>query len=128
VQKVRVRGRDIIAQLLLLERTEGERTNFIRSPDHTPFRGAGNRGTRGSITPSLLDGLRVLVDDEAGMLELMRAILEQYGAQVTAVTEAKRRSVLTANPGEYDVLLSDIGMPDQDGYALIRQVRHLVPS
>jgi len=33
--------------------------------------------------------------------------------------------VLTANPGEYDVLLSDIGMPDQDGYALIRQVRAL---
>ena len=33
--------------------------------------------------------------------------------------------MLTANPGEYDVLLSDIGMPDEDGYALIRQVRAL---
>ena len=74
-----------------------------------------------------LSGLRVLVvDDEAGMLELLKTILEQYSAQVTAVGSAKEAiAVLTANPGEYDALLSDIGMPNEDGYALIRQVREL---
>ncbi|MEI2579408.1 ATP-binding response regulator [Scytonema sp. PRP1] len=77
-------------------------------------------------TPTLL-GVRVLVvDDEAGLLELLTTILEQYGAQVMAVTSAKEAiAILRANPGEYDVLLSDIGMPDEDGYALIRQVRAL---
>ena len=60
------------------------------------------------------------------MLELLKTILEQYSAQVTAVGSAKEAiAVLTANPGEYDVLLSDIGMPNEDGYALIRQVREL---
>lgn len=74
-----------------------------------------------------LDGLRVLVvDDEMGMLELLTMILEQYGAQVTAVASGEEAiAVLTANPREHDVLLSDIGMPHEDGYALIRQVRAL---
>ncbi len=76
--------------------------------------------------PTLL-GLRVLVvDDEAGILELLKTILEEYRAQVMAVTSAKEAIArLRANPLEYDVLLSDIGMPDEDGYALIRQVRAL---
>ena len=84
-------------------------------------------GERKNINPSLLDGLRVLVvDDEAGILELLKTILEQYAAQVTAVASAKEAiAALTANPGEYDVLLSDIGMPNEDGYALICQVRAL---
>jgi two-component system CheB/CheR fusion protein len=78
-----------------------------------------------SIQP--LEGLRVLVvDDEAGILELLKTIVEQYGAEVTAVGSAKEAiAVLTANPGQHDVLLSDIGMPNEDGYALIRQVRAL---
>jgi two-component system, chemotaxis family, CheB/CheR fusion protein len=76
--------------------------------------------------PTLL-GLRVLVvDDEAGLLELLKTMLEEYGAQVTAVTSAKEAiAQLRANPLEYDILLSDIGMPHEDGYALIRQVRAL---
>jgi two-component system CheB/CheR fusion protein len=78
-------------------------------------------------SPLSLEGLRVLVvDDEAGILELLTMILEQYGAQVTAVASGEEAiAALTANPGEHDVLLSDIGMPHEDGYALIRQVRAL---
>jgi two-component system, chemotaxis family, CheB/CheR fusion protein len=45
---------------------------------------------------------------------------------VTAVGSAKEAiSELIAHPQNYDVLLSDIGMPEQDGYALIRQIRAL---
>jgi len=105
-------GATFTVQLPLLERVGGV---------------GGVGGERKNVNPSLLDGLRVLVvDDEAGILELLKTILEQYAAQVTAVASAKEAiATLTANPGEYDVLLSDIGMPDEDGYALIRQVREL---
>jgi two-component system CheB/CheR fusion protein len=107
-------GATFTVQLPLLKTTKRKKTNFTSSPHHP-------------ITPSLLDGLRVLVvDDEAGILELLKTILEQYAAQVTAVTSAKEAiAALIAHPEEYDVLLSDIGMPDEDGYALIRQVREL---
>ncbi|MBW4640002.1 MAG: PAS domain-containing protein [Gloeocapsa sp. UFS-A4-WI-NPMV-4B04] len=107
-------GATFTVQLPLLKTTKRKKTNFTPSP-HQP------------INPALLDGLRVLVvDDEPGLLELLKTILEQYAAHVTAVASAKEAIAhLTANPGEYDVLLSDIGMPDEDGYALIRQVREL---
>ena len=51
--------------------------------------------------------------------------LEQYGATVTSfATAAEALQSLQANP-QYHVLLSDIGMPAQDGWMLIRQVRAL---
>ncbi|MBW4635329.1 MAG: response regulator [Iphinoe sp. HA4291-MV1] len=54
------------------------------------------------------------------------AILEQYGATVTEVASAsKALATLRANPEQYDLLLSDISMSEEDGYALIRQVRAL---
>jgi len=43
-----VRGQGHSSAAAAASRDRGERTNFIRSPGHTPFRGAGNRGTRGS--------------------------------------------------------------------------------
>ena len=81
-------------------------------------------------TMPTLSGVRLLVvDDEAGILELLKTILEQYRAFVTAVSSAQEaRAVLSTHPLKYDVLLSDIGMPGEDGYALIRQVRALDPE
>jgi hypothetical protein len=72
-----------------------------------------------------LDGVRVLVvDDEADALDLVAAILEQAGAQVTiaASANAARESLAHALP---DVLVSDLGMPNEDGYSLIRSIRAL---
>ena len=67
-----------------------------------------------------------MVEDDAGLLELIVTILELYGAEVTEVNSAKNAiASLTNNPGKYDVLLSDIGMPNEDGYSLLRQVREL---
>jgi two-component system, chemotaxis family, CheB/CheR fusion protein len=76
--------------------------------------------------PSLA-GVRVLVvDDAADIRELSIGLLETYGVTVTAVASAKEAlAEIAANPHSYDVLLSDIGMPEQDGYALIRQIRAL---
>ncbi|MBX9256886.1 PAS domain-containing protein [Desmonostoc muscorum CCALA 125] len=74
-----------------------------------------------------LDGLRVLlVDDEPSVRELFTTVLEVCGVEVTAVASAREAlSTLMANPGGYDLLLSDISMPEEDGYTLIRQVRAL---
>ncbi|MBW4512977.1 MAG: PAS domain-containing protein [Scytonematopsis contorta HA4267-MV1] len=76
--------------------------------------------------PSLA-GIRVLVvDDMANVRELFTTVLEEYEATVTSVASASEALArLRANPSGYDVLLSDISMPGEDGYALIRQVRQL---
>lgn len=70
-----------------------------------------------------LSGVRVLlVDDNPDSREFVAFVLEQAGASVTAVPSA-----LTALEGltqlEFDAVVSDIGMPEMDGYALIRQIR-----
>ncbi|MEA5552162.1 PAS domain S-box protein [Anabaena cylindrica UHCC 0172] len=74
---------------------------------------------------SILEGLRVLiVDDEADARHLLTTILGQYGAQVMAVSSAPE--AITALPEFHpDILVSDIGMPQEDGYTLIRKIRSL---
>jgi signal transduction histidine kinase len=77
-----------------------------------------------SETPSL-DGLRVLVvDDESDARELVSAILESRGAVVTAVASGAE-ALAAIRSHRPDVLLSDIAMPGEDGYELIRKVRSL---
>ncbi|MEG4532010.1 chemotaxis protein CheB [Microcoleus sp. D2_18a_D3] len=78
------------------------------------------------IVPSL-EGLHILVvDDQIDTRELLAFVLESYGAEVLTVASARSAIVaLTENPGKYDVLISDIGMPQEDGYFLIREVRTL---
>ena len=78
------------------------------------------------IVPSLA-GLHILaVDDRIDTRELLEFVFESYGAQVLTVTSARSAiAAMTENPGKYDVLISDIGMPEEDGYFLIREVRTL---
>jgi CheY-like chemotaxis protein len=75
--------------------------------------------------PSELDGLRVLVvDDEADTCDLLQFILEGCGAQVRTASSAAAALEAIAEE-RFDVLISDLGMPDEDGYSLITQVRAL---
>ena len=72
-----------------------------------------------------LDGLRVIVvDDEVDSREFIIAALEQCGAQVTGVGSAQE-AIEAVSQLKADVLVSDIGMPGEDGYSLIRKVRAL---
>jgi len=72
-----------------------------------------------------LAGLRVLVvDDEPDARELTTTILSEGGAIVVAASSAAHALKLLAEQ-QLDVMLSDIGMPEQDGYELIRRVRQL---
>nr|WP_242033696.1 ATP-binding protein [Phormidium sp. FACHB-592] len=76
--------------------------------------------------PSLAGLTILVVDDEVDSLDLNRWTLEDAGATVVAVTAARDAiAALRASPRRYDVLLADIGMPDEDGLMLIRQVRSL---
>ncbi|MEG4022714.1 MULTISPECIES: ATP-binding protein [unclassified Microcoleus] len=75
-----------------------------------------------------LEGLQILVvEDEADALELLSTILAKYGADVMAVASVKEALTIieTATDRSPDVLVSDIGMPDEDGYSLIRKLRQL---
>jgi PAS domain S-box-containing protein len=78
-----------------------------------------------ALDASALDGLKILVlDDDADSLELVAFMLEQHGATVTAVSSATE--VLRILPeSKPDLLVSDIGMPQMDGYMLLRQIRLL---
>ena len=75
-----------------------------------------------------LSGLRVLVvDDDPDTLEILQLMLSQYGAEVrtaASVVEALK-TFLVWKPA---VLVSDIGMPNEDGYSLIGKIRNLSPE
>lgn len=70
-----------------------------------------------------LAGIRVLVvDDDRDCCQMIVFILEHFGAQAQAVNSAVE-ALSTLEGFQPDVLISDIGMPEQDGYMLLQQVR-----
>lgn len=72
-----------------------------------------------------LQGLKILVvDDEADTRELIQEVLKECGADV--VTSSSAADALTAiEQHQPDILISDLGMPDEDGYSLISKIRAL---
>ncbi|MCW5315021.1 response regulator [Nostoc sp. KVJ3] len=82
------------------------------------------------LTPNSLplSGVRILVvDDDADSRDFVAFVLEQDGAFVIAVSSALEALERLAQV-KLDVLVSDIGMPEMDGYMLIHQVRTLIPE
>ncbi|MEP0855240.1 response regulator [Trichocoleus sp. DQ-U1] len=85
-------------------------------------------GSESSVGSALLDGVRVLVvDDDTDTREFLTFMLEQYGAEAIAAASAQEafERIPQVRP---DVLVSDIGMPDEDGYSLLGKVRKLDAS
>jgi PAS domain S-box-containing protein len=79
-------------------------------------------------TPPALVGLRVLlVDDDEDALKLLTVLLKRHGAEVAAAASAAAVPALLENVRP-DVLVSDVGMPGEDGYSLIRRIRALGPE
>ncbi|MGH8322961.1 MAG: response regulator, partial [Steroidobacteraceae bacterium] len=73
---------------------------------------------------SPLAGLRILVvDDEADARTLARRVLEERGAEVVAVGSAAEALEAAAGNCEMSVVVSDIGMPEHDGYELMTRMR-----
>ncbi|MDX2230002.1 MAG: response regulator [Leptolyngbyaceae cyanobacterium bins.349] len=95
--------------------------SLLQSNDQFPL---DHTALREDPMPSL-QGLKILVvDDEEDSRTFIATLLELYGATVLAVSSAKEVPQLLQDT-PVDVLVSDIGMPDQDGYSLMQQVRTL---
>jgi CheY-like chemotaxis protein len=78
-----------------------------------------------SVPGARLDGVAVLlVEDDRDTLEAMTMALEAIGARVSATTSALE-AMSAFSDGAPDVVVSDIGMPHEDGYALLRRMREI---
>jgi signal transduction histidine kinase len=90
---------------------------------------AGRAAVRATTAPAeqppVLTGVTVLlVDDDPSALGFVQSALEQYGATVVTASSAREaRERFTRQPP--DVLVSDLRMPDEDGLALIREIREI---
>ncbi|MEP0833853.1 ATP-binding protein [Microcoleus sp. AS-A8] len=93
-----------------------------------PIQSSANQNGQSSKPSSDLNGIQVLVvDDEPDSREFVAFVLEQAGANVLTATTADEALTMLIR-SEPNVLLSDIGMPDMDGYMLMQQVRALPPD
>ncbi|HEX5888929.1 MAG TPA: PAS domain S-box protein [Pyrinomonadaceae bacterium] len=80
------------------------------------------RSKRGSVR---LDGVHVmLVEDDDDSRKLLGTMLKRYGARVTP-TKSAAEALSVFSSDVPDILISDIGMPDQDGYEFIQKLRAL---
>ncbi|HWQ32107.1 MAG TPA: PAS domain S-box protein [Blastocatellia bacterium] len=115
---------------------EGLGATFIVS---LPLRAVQRQAERRTETPEwdgqlrntgLLEGLHVLVvDDEEDSRQLVRTTLEHFGARVTtAASVGETLAVFTSGDRLPDVLVSDIGLPDEDGYSLMTRLRERAPE
>jgi CheY-like chemotaxis protein len=74
--------------------------------------------------PERLDGVKILVvDDELDTRELLNTMLVKCGAEVTIAASANVALDLVSRH-KFDVIVSDIGMPDIDGYELMERIRN----
>jgi PAS domain S-box-containing protein len=105
---------------------EGRGATFVvRLPLAGVRRGAAEARDHDSAALPRLDGVRVLVvDDEPEARDLLRAIISRCGAEVTEAGSAAEALELVGR-ARPDVIVSDIGMPDEDGYILARRLRAL---
>jgi len=98
------------------------RLPILTSPRVRQLRSRAAEG-RPPLPLERLDRLHVLVvEDNADGREIMTIVIEQSGGRVTAVASAGE-ALAALDSLQPDVLVSDIGLPDEDGYALIRRLR-----
>jgi signal transduction histidine kinase/CheY-like chemotaxis protein len=112
------RGATFAVRLPVAGRGREESVAAARSEE--PVEAPARRATMPSLA-----GVHVLVvDDEPDARELIEHILRQCGADVSLASSAEE-AIASLQERRPDVLLSDIGMPGEDGYSLIRRVRSL---
>jgi len=113
---------------------EGKGTTFTVT---LPFVGVVSQNEPESVHPTQgeevisfdglpsLQGLKVLVvDDEADTRELIREVLKECGSEVITSNSAAD-ALVALEEHKPDILISDLGMPDEDGYSLISKIRAL---
>ena len=91
------------------------------SPDELRDKAAGVR-LASENPPSLLGVRALFVDDEADVRELITMTLAQGGAEVRTVASATE-ALAACDEWQPDILIADIGMPEEDGYTLMKKLR-----
>ena len=103
--------------LMAIQIAPDEEISTIGKPLHS--------GSSNEAASVQLEDVRVLVvDDQEDARHLIAAVLEGCGAHVTTASSALE-ALGQMEQGRFDLLLSDIGMPDEDGYSFIQKVRQL---
>jgi CheY-like chemotaxis protein len=74
--------------------------------------------------PELTDLSIMFVDDDADSRYLLSLVLDECGAKVMTANSASEAFEMIKRE-KFDVIISDIGMPDEDGFSLIRKIREL---
>jgi PAS domain S-box-containing protein len=103
----------------------------LRAVYTSPVRRDSGKRRRRRGAKSLAGVRALIVDDEQEVRDLLALTLESYGAKVQSVSSGREALELLSAEKQseaFDVLISDIGMPDEDGYALMRKVRALPPN
>jgi CheY-like chemotaxis protein len=78
-----------------------------------------------TVGAKTLHGVKILlVDDEADSRDFLTQVLRSAGAEVISATSCREAIDIFAHSAP-DVLLSDIGLPEEDGYSLIQEIRAL---
>ena len=115
---------------------EGQGSAFTVSLPFLPFRNTEQDKTESRVHPRAatdkqldcpreLEKLCVLVvDDERDARELIQAVLTECGAEVTLATSVAE-AIERLKQKSFNVLITDIGMPEEDGYTMIRKLRAL---
>jgi PAS domain S-box-containing protein len=107
---------------------EGQGATFTVRLPLIPHQPTMNQETQPSESSLDLQGIRILVvDDEDNTREFLAFLLELHGANAIATATADE-AIATLTQFKPDILLSDIGMPDVDGYMLMQQIRALSPE
>jgi signal transduction histidine kinase len=95
-------------------------TGIVSAPSERPSSG---RAAPGAAPRVSLDGVRVLVlDDERDARDLLELVLRQAGA-VVATADSAAAGFAALDRFRPHVIVSDVGMPDEDGYSFMRRVR-----
>jgi len=114
-------GATLVVQVPLLVDTP--EAAVVRSPTERP-----SARTLAPASAGGMSGLRIIVvDDEEDARELLVTLLERGGALVSAA-ESAAAAIAAIERERPAVVVSDIGMPGEDGYALIRRIRALASA
>jgi CheY-like chemotaxis protein/two-component sensor histidine kinase len=101
---------------------------ILLQPEKRPPRADLKKATQHTDDKENLGGVRVLVvEDDQDTLEMLKVVLQNRGAEVITAPSAGE-ALKALERSRPDALVSDIAMPEQDGYELIEHVRQLGPE
>jgi PAS domain S-box-containing protein len=120
-------GASFTVQIPLLPSSEEQQDELPNSTANLAAK-PSNESLPPSSSPPFLKGITVLVvDDEADTREVLSVMLSESGIEVTTAASVQEALKLLKS-WQPKILVSDIGMPEEDGYSLIRQIRRLSPT